>query len=131
MHENASLTRGLRTVKHLLTMHAVSVLNMDGVSKVKSVEKVKWRMAPLLSRPELLQTDKVELQCDPFVRVYTKDLTDLIAKALKNMKIAQQKKGKKCLLIRQSSIAVLNMWGGEYKCTCVLALLSAVLCTIV
>ncbi|DBB03022.1 TPA: hypothetical protein ACH3X1_013441 [Trebouxia sp. C0004] len=46
------------------------------------VDKVMYRMAPLLSASKLLETDPLDMQSKPFRRVSTKDLIDIIAKAL-------------------------------------------------
>ena len=101
----------------------------EHVRKVRFVDKVVYRMAPLLSASELLETDPLEMQSKPFRRVSTKDLIDIIAKALgkDGLGIAHQKRGKKTNLISDSFIALLNLLGGKQfgllmRCTkCILA----------
>ncbi len=44
-------------VLHCLLLSAVSVLRQAGLSKAEPMDKIKWRMAPLLSGGQLLQTD--------------------------------------------------------------------------
>ncbi len=87
----------------------------EHVRKAKFVDKVVYRMAPLLSASELLETDPLEMQAKPFRRVSTRDLIDIIAKALgkDGLGIAHQKRGKKTNLIRDSFIALLNLLGGN------------------
>ena len=77
------------------------------------VDKVKYRMAPLLSASVLLETDPLEKQAKPFKRVTTEDMIDIIARGLKDLGIAHQKRGKKTNLIRDSFIALLTLLGGE------------------
>jgi len=85
----------------------------EHVHKAKFVDKVVYRMAPLLSTSELLETDPLEMQSKPFRRVSTYDLIDIIAKALRHLGIAHQKRGKKTNLIRDSFIALLTLLGGK------------------
>ena len=75
--------------------------------------KVKWRMAPLLSGQQLLQTDPAEAKYDPFVRVHTDDMIDLIGKGLTGIKFGNSKHGKKTTLIRDTGTALLKYLGGE------------------
>lgn len=51
-------------------------------------------MAPLLSGDELLHTDAKEAAYDPFRRVETDDIIDLLSAALKSIGIGNKKKGK-------------------------------------
>jgi len=53
------------------------------------------------------------MQSKPFRRVSTYDLIDIIAKALRHLGIAHQKRGKKTNLIRDSFIALLTLLGGK------------------
>ncbi|KAL3135429.1 hypothetical protein ABBQ32_007611 [Trebouxia sp. C0010 RCD-2024] len=85
----------------------------EHVRKAKFVDKVKYRMAPLLSASVLLETDPREKQAGPFRRVTTEDMIDIIAKGLRYLGIAHQKRGKKTNLIRDSFIALLTLLGGE------------------
>ena len=94
----------------------------EHVRKAKIVNKVKYRMAPLLSASVLLETDPLEKQAKPFRRVTTEDMIDIIAKGLQHLGIAHQKRGKKTNLIRDSFIALLTLLGGEqvlHLCLCV------------
>lgn len=85
----------------------------EHVRKARFVDKVKYRMAPLLSASVLLETDPLEKQAKPFRRVTTEDMIDIIARGLKDLGIAHQKRGKKTNLIRDSFIALLTLLGGE------------------
>ena len=100
---------------HLSVLSAVPVVEgmTEHMRKARFAEKVKYRMAPLLSASVLLETDPLEMQAQPFRRVTTEDMIDIIAKALRHLGIAHQKRGKKTNLIRDSFIAVLNLLGGE------------------
>ena len=82
------------------------------------MEKVKWRMAPVLSGDSLLQTNAKEAAYDPFRRVKTEDIIDLLSTALEHIKIGNKKKGKKTTLIRDTAIALVRDLGGEpQKCS--------------
>ena len=105
-------------------MFAVPVMERmtEHVRKGRFVDKVKYRMAPLLSASVLLETDPLEKQAKPFRRVTTEDMIDIIARGLKDLGIAHQKRGKKTNLIRDSFIALLTLLGGEqvlHLCLCI------------
>lgn len=93
----------------------MSVMRQSGLNQAKTVEKVKWRMAPLLSGDELLHTDAKEAAYDPFSRAVTNDIIDLISAALNSIGIGNEKKGKKTTLIRDTAIALAKYLGGEHQ----------------
>lgn len=81
------------------------------------MEKVKWRMAPLLSGDQLLQADPIEAATDPFGQAVTQEIIDLISAALNSVGIGSNKKGKKTTLIRDTAIALLKFLGGKTSLT--------------
>ena len=70
-------------------------------------------MAPLLSGDQLMQPDYKEAAFDPFTRVNTEEIIDLLSAALESIGIGNKKKGKKTTLIRDTAIALLKYLGGE------------------
>ena len=84
-------------------------------AKLRLVDKVLYRMVPLLSASELLETHVEDKQMQPFRRVDTEFVGKLIGKGLRAQGIEEQKKGKKTNLIRDSYIDMLNLKGGELQ----------------
>lgn len=69
---------------------------------------------------EVLQTDPKEVAYDPFNRVMTEDMIDLIAAALASIpEMGDRKKGKKTTLFRDTPIAQVKLLGGKHKLACV------------
>jgi hypothetical protein len=67
----------------------------------------------------VLQTDPKEAAYDPFSRVVTEDIIDLIAAALASIPgMGDRKKGKKTTLFRDTSIALVKLLGGKPASCC-------------
>ena len=97
---------------HLNLLSAVSVLRQAGLSKAEPVDKIKWRMAPLLSGGQLLQTDSKEAATDPFVRSCTEEVIALLSAALASIPDLAPKDAKTTLL-RNTAIALLKWLRGK------------------
>ncbi len=87
----------------------------EHVCKARMVDKIKYRMVPLLSASEVLETDPLEKKTKPFKRVDTNHMISIITRALCDdaLGIEHEKRGKKTGLIRQSFMEWLKMMGGE------------------
>ncbi len=91
----------------------MGVVDVSDIESFEKTPKTLWKMQPLLAGAGLYEPDAFQAHAQPFKRIITEDLIQLITKCVKEMEIEKEKKGSKTMLFRHMAVGILGYLAGK------------------